>query len=131
MDPVIGIESRNMRHLLLLLLVVNPLSVRAATLSGTITDESTGVIPRAFVLIRWDPVGLDGVKNNPGTTEDKTATTDSSGHFSIDVPAGVYDIFVSAAGFAPHAEKITLNAKENHAYEFRLAVTRMTIIKLD
>ena len=116
---------------MLLLLVLCPLSVQAATVSGTVTDDNGGAIPKAYVIIRWDPVGLDGVKDNIGTTEDKTATTDVSGHFSIEVPAGVYDIFVSAAGFAPHTEKITLKAKRNLPYEARLAVTRMIIIRLD
>jgi hypothetical protein len=120
-----------MRHLLLLLLVVSPFSVRAATLSGTIADDYNGVIANAYVIIRWHPVGLDGVKDNPGMKEDKTATTDSGGHFTIEVPAGVYDIFVSAAGFAPHSEKITLKAKGNPPYEVQLSVTRMIKIKLD
>jgi hypothetical protein len=120
-----------MRHLLLLLLVVTPLSARAATLSGTITDDSGGAIPKAYVILRWDPIGLDGVKDNFGTTEDKTATTDIGGYFSIEVPAGVYDIFVSAPGFAPHSQKITVKAKKSFRYEARLSVTRMIQIKLD
>jgi len=131
MSPVICIESQNMRHLLLPLLVVTPLSVRAATLSGTITDNYGGVIPKAYVILRWDPIGLDGVKDNLGMTEDKRVTADSAGHFSIEVPAGVYDIFVSAPGFAPHSEKITVKAKESFRYEARLSVTRMVQIKLD
>ena len=64
-----------MKHLLLLLLVVTPLSVRAATLSGTVTDVYGGTIPKAYVVIRWDPVGLDGVRDKLGMTENKAATT--------------------------------------------------------
>ncbi len=82
-------------------------------------------------MIRWDSVGLDGVKDNHGMKENKTATTDVGGYFSIDVPAGVYDIFVSAPGFAPHAEKVTVKATESFRYEARLPVTRMVTIKLD
>jgi hypothetical protein len=120
-----------MKHLLLLLLAVTPLSVRAATLSGTVTDVSGGAIRNAYVVVRWDPVGLDSVKDNLGMTDNKIATTDESGHFSMEVPAGVYDIFVSAPGFAPHSEKIALKAKKNLPYEARLSATRMTIMKLD
>ena len=120
-----------MKYLLLLLLVVTPLSVRAATLSGTVTDVYGGAIPKAYVVIRWDPVGLDGVRDKLGMTENKTATTGGYGHFSVEVPAGVDDIFVSAPGFAPHSENIASKAKENLPYEARLTVTRMLTIKLD
>jgi Carboxypeptidase regulatory-like domain len=131
-DPVVAIESKNMKHLaLLLLLALVPLSARAATLSGTVVDSQGAAIPKAHLAIHWDSVGLDGVKDNLGTPDNKTATTDATGHFSLELPAGVYDIFVSAAGFAPHCEKITLTAKRNLRYEVRLSVTRMLKIKVD
>jgi len=85
-------------------------------------------IPKAYVVIRWDSAGLDGVKDNLGTTEIKTTTADETGHFSLALPAGVYDIFVSAPGFAPHAEKITVAARESLPYVARLPVTRMLTI---
>jgi len=116
---------------LLLLLALTPLSVHAATLSGTVVDSEGAAIPKAYVVIRWDPVGLDGVKDNLGTNDNKTATTDSTGHFSLELPAGVYDIFVSAAGFSPHCEKITVKVKEGLRYEARLSVSRMLKILLD
>jgi hypothetical protein len=121
-----------MKHLrLLVLLVLTPLSVRAVTLSGTVADVQGGAIPKAYVVIRWDPIGLDGVQENLGLRKNKTAMTDGSGRFSVELPAGVYDLFVSAPGFAPHSEKITIKAKENFPYEVRLSVTRMLIMRLD
>ena len=71
------------------------------------------------------------MKNNLGTSDNKIATTDATGHFSWELPAGVYDVFVSAAGFAPHCEKIRLTAKGNLRYEVRLSVTRMVEIKVN
>ena len=121
-----------MKHLtLLFLLALVPLSVRAATLSGTVVDSQGAVIPKAYLSVHWDSVGLDGVKDNLGTSDNKTVTTDATGHFSLELPAGVYDVFVSAAGFAPHCEKITLTVKGNLRYEARLSVTRMVKIKVD
>ena len=132
MKRVVALESGIMRHLrLLFLLALAPLSAHAATLSGTIVDKTDAVIPRAYVAVHWDSVGLDGVKSNLGTPDVKTATTDSMGHFSLELPPGVYDVFVSAAGFAPHCEKVTLTTKGNLRYEARLSVTRMIEIKLD
>jgi carboxypeptidase family protein len=94
-------------------------------------DSQGAVIPKAYLAIHWDSAGLDGVKDNLGTADNKTVTTDATGHFSLDLPAGVYDVFVSAAGFAPHCEKITLTAKGNPRDQVRLSVTRILKIKLD
>jgi hypothetical protein len=121
-----------MKHLIfVILLSLISLSAHAATMSGIVVDSQGAVIPKAFVVIRWDPIGLDGVKDNPGTKDDKTTTTDENGRFSLELPAGVYDIFVSAAGFSPHCAKITIKAKEGLRYEARLSVSRMMKIKLD
>jgi len=121
-----------MKHLIIVsLLFLTPLSLRAASLSGNVVDVQGTAIPNALVMVRWDPIGLDGVKDNTGTRENKIATTDEFGHFSVELPAGVYDIFVSAAGFSPHCAKITVKTKDGLRYEARLAVSRMITIKLD
>jgi hypothetical protein len=44
-------------------------------------------IPKAYLAIHWDSAGLEGVKDNLGTPDNKTATTDATGHFSFR-PAG-------------------------------------------
>lgn len=72
----------------------------AATLKGTVIDSWGAGIP-AQVLIRWDPVGIKGVPENDGLKEDKTLFVDVSGHFSIELPPGVYDVFVSAKRLLP------------------------------
>ncbi|MGC1482904.1 MAG: carboxypeptidase-like regulatory domain-containing protein [Candidatus Acidiferrum sp.] len=116
---------------LLFLLALTPLSVHAAIVSGTVLDSQGASIAKAYVVIRWDSVGLDGVKENLGTNENKAIMTDETGHFSLELPAGVYDIFVSAAGFSPHCEKITVKAKESLRYEARMSVSRISTIKVD
>jgi hypothetical protein len=82
------------------------------------------------VVVRWDSVGLDGVKDNSGTNENKTTTTDEAGHFSLELPLGVYDIFVSSAGFSPRCSKIMLKTQDGLHYEVRLSVSRMLKMNL-
>ena len=53
------------------------------------------------------------------------------GHFSLELPPGVYDIFLSANGFSPHCEKISLKKNETLIYKARLKVSRMLTVKLD
>jgi Carboxypeptidase regulatory-like domain len=100
-------------------------------LSGTVVDQQGAAIPNGRVTVHWDSAGLDDVKENIGIRDDKIATTDSTGDFSLDLPPGVYDIFVTAPGFSPHCEKLTLKAQEMHHYEVRLKVSRMITITLD
>ncbi|MGC2528891.1 MAG: carboxypeptidase-like regulatory domain-containing protein [Candidatus Acidiferrum sp.] len=116
---------------LLFLLALTPLSVHAAIFSGVVLDSQGASIHKAYVVIRWDSVGIDGVKENLGTNEIKTTTTDETGHFSLELPAGLYDIFVSAAGFSPHCEKIVVGATERHLYKAQLSVSRMLKISVD
>lgn len=88
-------------------------------------------IPNGRVIVHWDSAGLEGIEENIGIKDDKIATTDSAGHFSLELPPGVYDVFVTDPGFSPHCEKLTLKAQEMHRYEVRLKVSRMITIKLD
>ena|SRR5271157_1223405 len=121
------IEPHIMKYLIsFLFLVLTTLPSSAATLAGTVYDSLGAVIPNAYVVINWDSVGLDGVKDedNVGTKEIRVTTTNGDGYFSFELPVGVYDIFVSRAGYAPHCEKVTVKAKESVPFEFRLSVSR-------
>jgi hypothetical protein len=97
-----------------------------ATLSGTVVDSAGAVIPNTHVIVHWDSAGLDGVKDNIGVNDDKSATTDAAGHFSLELPPGVYDVFVASAGFFPRCEKLTIKVKEIHPYRVQLEVSKMT-----
>ena len=50
----------------------------------------------AHVIVHWDPSGSKYLKDNLGIKQDIASTTDSSGHFSLDLPPGFYDVFVTA-----------------------------------
>src|SRR5882672_7366711 len=61
----------------------------SGALSGTVSDQKGAIIPGATVT----------VKNN-ATGATRTATTNENGEFRLDLlPAGRYDIKVSATGF--------------------------------
>jgi len=64
--------------------------VAGATLSGTVTDTSGGVVPQAQVSIK-----------NVATGIARVATVDSSGFYSVpNLLPGAYEVKASAAGFA-------------------------------
>lgn len=61
----------------------------AATLTGTVTDSTGAVIPKATVTVADEASGVV-----------RTATSDGAGFFSfVGVPVGTYDVKVSAPGF--------------------------------
>jgi hypothetical protein len=62
------------------------------SISGTITDASGGVIPKASVMV-----------TNSGTGIRQMATTDGRGFYSFpSLPVGHYDLEVEVAGFKPY-----------------------------
>ncbi|WP_263383971.1 TonB-dependent receptor [Granulicella arctica] len=80
------------------------------TLSGTITDPSGALIPHAVLAISVaGSAGPDGsLGASPGVSQ---ITTDPMGHFSISLPAGTYDVAVSAVGFDGMSRTITLGTR--------------------
>lgn len=118
-------------HQLAAVLFTFAVPMHAATLRGVVIDSQDAVIQHVRVLVRWDPIGLDGVTENVGLKDDATATADSNGNFQLDLPAGVYDVFVTASGFSPHCEKITVKGKGVQPYEVHLKVSRMIKVRLD
>jgi hypothetical protein len=102
--------------LLAIMLLFCPLISRAqelsATLSGTVTDTSGALIPRATITI-----GLNGVN---GTS--RVVQSDSSGSYTAtNLPAGTYSVTVVASGFQTFkARDIVLNVAEKHTVNVEL-----------
>jgi len=119
---------KSLTVLLFVLLAAAP--ARATTLSGTVTDHYGAAIPNAFVVIHWDPVGLAAVKKNVGTKATRSIATNKTGRFSMDLPPGVYDVFVRAAGFSPHCDKIIIRERDRN-YTVKLTVGRMQTVVVD
>ncbi len=60
------------------------------------------------IIVHWTHSQL-----HPQMIQEQVATTDQSGTCTIDLPAGTYDVFVSASGLAPVAVKGDVEAGEN------------------
>jgi len=98
-------------------------AVGATRVTGTVTDDSGAVIPRAMILVHWDSAGSAvGLDSNVGIKKDLVLTTDARGSVSIELPSGFYDLFVSAMAFTPACRKIRLNGAATSKISFRLAV---------
>jgi len=66
-----------------------------AGVQGTVKDPQGAVVPNATVTVQ-----------GPALIGQKTATTDSGGNYHIEqLPPGVYNITISAAGFAPTLQR--------------------------
>ena len=113
------------------LLLLAAVSTRAATLSGTVRDSERAVIANAHVIAHWDPSGSNYLPDNLGIRQDITATSDSKGQFSLELPPGFYDIFVTATAFSPHCDKIRLKGNQIKTYVIKLKVSPVTSKELD
>jgi hypothetical protein len=113
------------------LLMFSVVSARAGTLSGTVRDSEGAVISNAHVVVHWDSSGSNYLKDNLGIKQDIAATTDSSGHFSVEVPAGFYDVFVTAMAFTPRCDKVRLRDQEARIYDVKLKISPVTSKELD
>jgi hypothetical protein len=88
-----------------------------ATLRGTVTDQSGAVVPNAKVTAR-----------NQGTGIERTTQSDSTGNYQIAaLPAGTYDVDVSAPGLATqNAKGVVLPVSQVVAMDFKIGVQKAT-----
>jgi hypothetical protein len=81
------------------------------------------VIANARVLVHWDSSGSTvGLTDNIGTQQDVIVVTDTNGQYSANVPAGFYDVFVSAMAFSPTAARVRVKQGRNLTFTARLRV---------
>ncbi len=59
------------------------------------------------IVVHWTHSQL-----HPQMVQDQVATTDANGTCTIDLPAGTYDLFVTATGMTPQALKREVSAGE-------------------
>jgi|SRR5581483_261976 len=110
--------SRSIALLSLLFLWLSLVSAaQQSTITGQITDSDGAAIANARILVHWDSSGSTvGLRDNVGISRDVIVATDTSGRYSANVPAGFYDVFVSAMAFTPTATKVRV--KEGHPATF-------------
>jgi hypothetical protein len=81
----------------------------SATVTGTVRDPATGVVPNATIILR-----------NVGTSVERRAVSNSTGDYSLtNVPPGQYTMETSAPGF-----------KTDRVAEFQLAVSQTATINI-
>jgi|SRR5215472_15304725 len=104
--------NRSISALVVVLLFLAQLSADPQSeLTGQVTDSEGAVIANARVVLHWDSSG--GAVGYLGLKQDVIVVTNASGFYSADVPAGFYDVFVSAPAFTPIAAKVIV--KEQNA----------------
>jgi len=93
-------------------LAPSPISApETGSLKDVVSDEYGAVVPRASILIQhW--IRLDEGKPHWVPVSEPAAYTDAEGRFSIQLVAGVYDVFVSTPGLSPFAKKIKIKARK-------------------
>lgn len=96
-------------------------SVVPTLINGQITDSEGAAISQARVVIHWDSAGSTvGLADNLGIRSDLVVMTDAAGNFSVTVPPGFYDLFVSSMAFTPMAAKIRVKEGHNSTFNGKL-----------
>jgi hypothetical protein len=99
------------------LLVTAHAQVAGATLSGTVMDQSGGVVPQAAISIRNIATGIT-----------RASTTSTAGFYSApNLLPGTYEVRASAQGFSSELQTgINLTVGEQQVLNFTLHVGQMT-----
>jgi hypothetical protein len=93
-------------------------------LSGRVTDSHGVTISDAYLIVHWDASGSDiGLNSNVGLREDLSVRLDKTGVYSVEVPSGFYDVFVSAPAFEPYCRKVRLRSGESQTLNPKLTVS--------
>ncbi len=116
--------SRSIGALVIVFLCLAWLSAASqSAITGKITDSEDAVIANARVLVHWDSSGSTvGLKDNVGIKRDVIVVTDASGQYSADVPAGFYDVLISAPAFTPIAAKVIVKEGQKAMLNAKLYV---------
>src|ERR1700730_3908172 len=122
-----GSAPRKFKKILPLIIVVMVFSlalavsmhsqVTGATLSGTVTDASGGAVPGAEITVKNIATGIT-----------KNVTADSAGYYTApNLPAGVYEVRVSATGFTMVVQSnLTLAVGAQQQLNFPMKVGTVT-----
>src|SRR5258705_3852256 len=91
--------------------------ISGATLSGTVTDPSGGVVPQATILLKNIATGIQ-----------RANTTNSAGFYvSPNILPGTYEVRAEAQGFSSEVQtNIKLTVGEQQVLNFSLQVGQMT-----
>jgi Carboxypeptidase regulatory-like domain len=88
---------------------------------GRVTDSEGAVVAKARVLLHWDSSSPVSDKRN-SVFQDVIVVTDNKGEYAAAVPAGFYDVFVSAPFFTPVASKVIVKERKQAQFDAKLHV---------
>jgi hypothetical protein len=92
-----------------------------SAITGQIVDSESAAIANARVIVHWDSSGSTvGLADNIGIRQDVIVTTNAEGRYSAGVPAGFYDVFVSAMAFTPTASKVRVKRGQHTTHNSML-----------
>lgn len=74
---------------------------------------------------------MKGMKENVGIPDDKVLKPDHRGAYTIDLPPGAYDVFVTAPGFQPTCDKVSISKGQTAEWDVRLKVSSWEVITVD
>jgi hypothetical protein len=109
-----------------LLLGAAAVAQETGTLKGTLLDTQGSAVPNGVIELRWNY--LDNRMHWNGATRHNQkrprkrllrARTDDAGHFSLQLPAGNWDLFAYRDGFAPTCTVTLIQANETSTVELR------------
>lgn len=69
-------------------------------------EKPAGVRGKVVDTIEHAPIRNAYVLAHRDGSMDKTTRTDGTGSYSIELPPGIYDVFISASAFSPACRKI-------------------------
>ncbi len=64
-----------------------------------------------------------GLDSNVGLHEDLTVRVDKTGVYSVEVPPGFYDVFVSSPAWEPYCRKVRLRSGESQTLNPKMMVS--------
>jgi hypothetical protein len=100
-------------------------------LSGSVTDQNGTAVSEAFIVVHWDPSGSTvGLTSNVGISHDLNLQSGKDGGYSIDLPPGFYDVFVSSMAFTPSCQKIRVWSGKSARFSPKLTVSPLVTKEL-
>src|SRR5580704_12840739 len=98
------------------LLIIPALAADTGSLRGIVHDPQHRPLPHAQVSI-----------HGAGSIPDKTVVSDTNGEFQADnLPAGTYTVGVSAPGFLPLKQIVTVTASKRPVLHFQLELSAVS-----